>query len=58
MKKCKKQKKNAGKSKGNVSRFHLTKKVKSRLKSIVFWVALIKELYGVAKELLEAIFSN
>ena len=58
MKKCKKQKKNTKKSKGKKSGIVSFKKVKSCLKAIVFWAVLIKELYGFAKELLEAIFSN
>ena len=58
MKKCKKQKKKANKSKGKKSRITTYKKVKSWLKAIVFWAVLIKDFYGVAKELLEAIFGN
>lgn len=58
MKKCKKQKKNAKKSKGKKSGIISFKKVKSWLKAIVFWAVLIKDFYGIAKELLEAIFGN
>ena len=56
MKKCKKQKKNAKKSKGKKSGITTYKKVKTWMKQILFWALLTQGLYGVAKELLKAIF--
>jgi hypothetical protein len=55
MKKCKKQKKNAKKSKGKKSGITYYKKVKSRLNDIRFWAFLIKGFYEIVKELIEAI---
>jgi len=55
MKKCKKQKKNAKKSKGKKTRITTYKKVKSWLNDIRFWALLVREFYDIVKELMEAI---